>query len=440
MTETYQSTIIPDGNRATKNISNLYSRVDHSFAIKGNSEGKPLVSSWDPTIQDTLSSLLRWTGSYSAQSQEYYLNFAREVVVPRLNPPRAADWPHYIGTHNHGPYELSIAFAPHKKAKVRFSVQPLANSHVVDDPLGQKDIRKKCEDLAAACHADRERLDAFFDSVFLTEKEQAGLLEQHASRSDAAGALPQQNCFVAFDLEPVDTGSPAIHMKLYLFPQLKALATGRDLLDVTESILIRLADGDKELLASWEMVRTFLTSDGKDNLIHFLAIDCLGPQMKPRFKVYTHTHVNSLASARRVITMGGRIPSPKFLDTLWPLLMDMEDVSLTDRDGLQKPLCEPDSKYCGLNPTFELVPGNAVPIVKMYVPIWQYARDEPGIVRRYQRLLQMQGLGHYDIEAAVQCVFGDERDTSLHNMASIVSTGGGDNAAFTAYLGPKFWD
>ncbi|KAL2882678.1 hypothetical protein SGCOL_001885 [Colletotrichum sp. CLE4] len=404
MTETYQSAIVSDDNSASKNIHNLYSRVDHSFAIKGNSQGKPLVSSWLPTIQDTLSSLLRWTGSYPDDLREHYLKFARDVVVPRLNPPRAADWPHYIGTHNHGPYEISIAFAPQKKAKVRFSIQPLAASDAGNDPLGQKDLRKKVEDLASACHADHKRLNAFIDSVFLTDEEQAGLLEKHANRGDAVTVLPQQNCFIAFDLEPVDNGSPSINMKLYLFPQLKALATGRDLMDVTESILIRLADGDKALLASWESVRTFLTSDGKENLLHFLAIDCLGPHMKPRFKVYTHTHVNSLASARHVITMGGRIPSPKYLNTLWPLLMDMEDVSLADREGLQKPLREPNSKYCGLNPTFELVPGNAVPVVKMYVPMWQYARDEPGIVRRYQRLLQTQGLGHYDIEDAVQCV------------------------------------
>ncbi|OHE91118.1 aromatic prenyltransferase [Colletotrichum orchidophilum] len=437
MTETYRSTIVLDDDSAVKNIHNLNSRVDHSFAIKEHSQGNPLVSSWLPTVQDTLSSLLCWTGSYSSELREHYLNFAREIVVPCLNPPRAADWPRYIGSHNHGPYELSIAFAPQKKAKVRFSIQPLADGNSVDDPLGQKDLRKKIEDMASACDADRKRLNTFFDSVFLTDEELANLLEKHASQNNTADVLPQQNCMVAFDLEP---GSPAIHMKLYLFPQLKALATGRDLMDATESILMRLADGDEALLASWKTLRTFLTSDGKDNLIHFLAIDCVGPHMEPRFKVYAHTHVNSLASARRVITLGGRIPSPKFLDTLWPLLMDMEDVPLAERDGLQKPLREPDSKYCGLNPTFEQMPGNATPIVKMYVPIWQYARDEPGILQRYQRLLQTQGLGHYDIEAAAQCVFGDERDRGLHNMASIVSTGGGEGAAFTAYLGPILWE
>ncbi|EQB43852.1 aromatic prenyltransferase [Colletotrichum gloeosporioides Cg-14] len=187
------------------------------------------------------------------------------------------------------------------------------------------------------------------------------------------------------------------------------------------------------------MLKTFLTTDGKDNLIHFFAIDCVAPHMKPRFKVYTHTHVNSLASAQHVMTMGGRLPTPKFLNTVWPLLMDMEDVPLAERDGLQKPLAEPDSKYCGLNPTFELMPGSAVPHVKMYVPVWQYARDEPGVVRRYQRLLETQGLGDYDMEAAVQCTLGDKRDTGMHNMASIVPTGDGESVAFTAYLGPRFW-
>ncbi|KAF4807331.1 Indole prenyltransferase tdiB [Colletotrichum siamense] len=437
MTEIHHSTAVPGANGTTRNISNVYSRVDHSSTNKGHSEAKPLVSSWLPTFHDTLSPLMRWTGHYPDKLQDYYLNFARDVVVPRLNPPRPADWPKYIGTHDHAPYEISIAFAPRKKAKVRFSVQPLVDSPRDDDPLGQKELRKKLDDMGIACHADRKRQDAFLDAVFLTDEEQAGLIE----KSGAAGALPQQNVFCAFDLEPADeNGSPTIHMKTYLFPQLKALATGRDLMDITESVLIRLADGDKALLDAWDMLKTFLTTDGKDNLIHFFAIDAVAPHMKPRFKVYTHTHVNSLASAQHVMTMGGRLPTPKFLNTVWPLLMDMEDVPLAERDGLQKPLAEPDSKYCGLNPTFELVPGSAVPHVKMYVPIWQYARDEPGVVRRYQRLLETQGLGNYDMEAAVQCTLGDKRDTGMHNMASIVPTGDGESVAFTAYLGPRFWE
>ncbi|KAF6826967.1 hypothetical protein CPLU01_09341 [Colletotrichum plurivorum] len=438
MIETRHSAISQDAKASSRNVSDVYSRVDHSSTNKGRFQAKPLVSSWLPTINDTLSPLMRWTGHYPDKLQDYYLTFAREVVVPRLNPPRPADWPNYIGTHEHAPYEISVAFAPRKKAKVRFSVQPLVDTPVADDPLGQKELRKKLDDMAIACHADRKRQDAFLDAVFLTDEEQAGLVEKGG---EATGELPQQNVFCAFDLEPADEdGDPTIYMKTYLFPQLKALATGRSLMDITEDVLIRLADGDQALLDAWKMLRTFLTTDGKDNLIHFFAIDCVAPHLKPRFKVYTHTHINSLASAKHIMTMGGRLPEPEFITTVWPLFMDMEDVPLVERDGLQKPLAEPDSKYCGINPTFELIPGDTVPHIKMYVPIWQYARDEPGVVRRYQRLLETQGLGEYDMEEAVQCTLGDNRETSMHNMASIVSTGDGKGVAFTAYLGPKFWE
>ncbi|KAK1985297.1 aromatic prenyltransferase [Colletotrichum cereale] len=420
---------------------NIYNEVDPSASSKGG----PLVSSWLPALQNTLSSLLRWTGSYPAHIQDSHLAFVCDAVVPSLKqPPAAADRLHYILTHNHSPYEVSVAFASHKTAKVRFTVQPLVDpSPADDDPLGQKGLREKLEGLASACGADRTWLDAFIDSVFLAAKEEAGLVEKEGSSCGAA-ELPRQISYAGFDLESHEDekGNAAISMKVYLFPQLKALATGRQLVDITESVVTRLADGDKGMLAAWEMLRTFLVSQAEDNInIYFLAIDCLTPHMGPRFKVYAHTHANSLASARHVFTLGGRLPpsTVDFLPQVWPLLMDMEDIPQVNMEDMEKPLNEPDSKYCGLCFAFELVPGKAVPQVKMYVPMWQYARDEAGVMERYKRIMQTQGMmGDCGFGAAVQDAFENNRETGLHTMASISSSSKG--VGLSAYFGPRFWE
>ncbi|KAK1638066.1 aromatic prenyltransferase [Colletotrichum phormii] len=420
---------------------NIYNEVEASSApFTSTSKGGPLVSSWLPTLRNTLSSLLHWTGSYSTHVQDAHLAFVRAAVVPRLKqPPTAADRQHYILTHNQSPYEASVAFSSQKGAKVRFTVQPLVNPSpepAGNDPLGQKGLREKLEGLASACHADRIWLDAFIDSVLLTAEEEAGLLEVKAD-----GALPRQICYAGFDLESDENAT--ISMKAYLFPQLKALATGRSLVDITESVATRLAEGDEAMLAAWGLLKTFLVSQGEDNInIYFLAIDCLARNKKPRFKVYVHTHANSLASARNVFTLGDRLPasSAAFLPQVWPLLMDMEDVSSADIDGLEKPLNDPHSKYCGLCFAFEIVPGKRVPHIKMYVPIWQYARDEAGVVERYERILKTQGMmsGEYDFGAAVRDAFGKKRDTGLHTMASVSSSSKG--VGFSAYFGPRFWE
>ncbi|GKT48766.1 indole prenyltransferase tdiB [Colletotrichum spaethianum] len=401
--ENHHSTTVLHANGTTE--KNIYNEVDPSTSCKGG----PLVSSWLPTVHNTLSSLLRWTGSYPVHIQDSHLTFVREAVVPRLKqPPAAADRLQYILTHNHSPYEVSIAFASRKTAKVRFTVQPLVDLDPVgDDPLGQKGLREKLEDLASACGADRTWLDAFVDSVFLTAEEEAGLVEKEMNVGGSVSSLPRQICYAGFDLESDadENGKAAIGMKAYLFPQLQALATGRELVDITESVVTRLAEGDSGMLAAWGLLKTFLDSHSEDNInIYFLAIDCLAPHMAPRFKVYTHTHANSLASARHVLTLGGRLSpsSANFLPQVWPLLMDMEDVPQAIMDGLEKPLSEPDSKYCGLCFAFEMVPGKAVPQVKMYVPMWQYARDDSAVVERYGRILQMQGMGDCDFGAAVQ--------------------------------------
>lgn len=407
--ENHRSTDRHDAaNGTTKR--NMYNEVDPSVS-SGENQGRPLVSSWLPTLHGTLSSLLRWTGSYPARIRDSHLAFVREAVVPRLkHPPAAADRPHYILTHNHSPYEASVAFASHKPAKVRFTVQPLVDPSPArgDDPLGQKGLRDKLRGWASACGADRTWLDAFVDCVFLTAEEEAGLVEKEAGAGGAAGVLPRQVCYAGFDLESDEdeNGDAAIGMKAYLFPQLKALATGRGLVEVTESVVGRLASGDRGMSAAWESLRAFLVSYGEDNInIHFLAIDCLAPRSGPRFKVYAHTRASSLASARHVGTLGGRLPrsSADFLRRVWPLVMDMEDVPEADVDDLEKPLNEPDSKYRGLCFAFEMVPGRAVPRVKTYVPVWQYARDEVGVVRRYERVLQTQGMtGDHEFGAAIR--------------------------------------
>ncbi|KAL0929901.1 aromatic prenyltransferase [Colletotrichum truncatum] len=420
---------------------NIYNEVD----ISTSSNGGPQVSSWLPILDKTLSSLLSWAGSYPAHIRDFHLAFLRETVVPRLKQPAAADRLHYILTHNHSPYEASIAFARGKKAKVRFTVQPLVNLDPAgDDPIGQKRLREKLEGLASACSADRTWLDVFVNSVFLTDEEEAGLVKKATNRCGSSAALPRQICYAGFDLESDEdeTGKAAIGMKAYLFPQLKALATGRELVEITDSVATQLAKSDKKMMAAWELLRAFLVSYGEDNInIYFLAIDCLEPQMKPRFKVYAHTHANSLASARHVFTLGGRLDasSANFLPQVWPLLMDMEDVPQSKIDTMEKPLNQPDSKYCGLCFAFELVPGKVVPQVKMYVPMWQYARDEGGIVERYERILQTQDMmGNYNFGAAIKDAFGDDRETGLHTMASISSSEKG--VGLSAYFGPRFWE
>ncbi|KAK1994701.1 aromatic prenyltransferase [Colletotrichum falcatum] len=412
--EIYRLAAVHDANGgiAKKNIQN--DAVGPSSS-SSSSKGRPLFSSWLPLIHDSLSSLLRWTGSYPAEVQESHLAFVRDVVVPRLKPPAAADRLKYIGTHSHGIYEASLAFASHKPAKVRFTVQPLVDPTPAQggDPLGQKALREILEGLASACGADRTWLDPFLDSVLLTDEEEAALVSKGALAAasggpGAAGGQLRQNGFVAFDLE-ADTdkhGKAATVMKTYLFPQLKALVTGQKTIDTTDTIVRRLSEGDKEMLAAWELLKKFLISDGGEKInIDFLAIDCLAPRKEPRFKVYVSTYFKSLAAVREVFTLGGLLPrsSADFLPQVWSQLMDMEDVPQTEMENLERPLNDLNSHYKGVGFAFSVVPGQAVPQIKMYVPMWQFARDESRIVESYRRILQTQRtMGDYDIEAALQ--------------------------------------
>ncbi|KAK2029667.1 aromatic prenyltransferase [Colletotrichum zoysiae] len=445
--EIYRLTAVHDanGNIAQKKVYN-----DVVNTSPSSTKGSPRFSSWLPLIHNSVSSLLRWTGSYPAEVQESHLAFVRDVVVPRLKPPAAADRLHYIGTHSHGIYEASLAFASHKPARARFTVQPLVDpTPEKGDPLGQKALRDTLEGLASASGADRTWLDAFLDSVFLTAKEEAALVGKGpvgaaSGGPGVAGGPLRQTGFVAFDLEPeMDEDKKAVTvMKTYLFPQFKAIATGRNTLETTDSIVRRLADDDKDMVTAWELLKKFLVADGGEKInIDFLAIDCLAPRDEPRFKVYVSTSFKSLAAVREVFTLGGLLPrsSADFLPQVWSQLMDMEDVPQTEMENLEKPLNNLESHYRGVGFAFSVVPGKAVPQIKMYVPMWQFARDEARIVECYQRVLQTQGtMGDYDIGAAVQSAFEKQRETGLHTFASIISSTKG--LELTTYLGPRVWE
>ncbi|EFQ36278.1 aromatic prenyltransferase [Colletotrichum graminicola] len=409
--EIYRLTVVNDANGSITEKS-IYK---DAVASSPSSKGSPLFSSWLPLIHNSLTSLLRWTGTYPAEVQESHLAFVRDVVVPRLKPPAAADRLYYIGTHSHGIYEASLAFATHKPARVRFTVQPLVDPSPAQggDLLGQKALRNTLEGMASACGADRAWLDAFLDSVFLTAEEELTLVGKRgmdAANGDAgaAGGPLRQNGFVAFDLEAdMDENEKAVTvMKTYLFPQLKAIATGQKTVNTTDSIVKRLAGGDKDMLAAWELVKTFLITDGGEKInLDFLAIDCLAPCKEPRFKVYVSTRFKSLAAVREAFTLGGLLPSSSadFLSQVWPQLLDMEDIPQAEMEDLEKPLNNPDSHHQGVGFAFSVVPGQAVPQIKMYVPMWQFARDEARIVECYRRVLQTQGtMGDYDINAAIQ--------------------------------------
>ncbi|KAK2017444.1 hypothetical protein LZ32DRAFT_665360 [Colletotrichum eremochloae] len=113
----------------------------------------------------------------------------------------------------------SVAFASHKPANVRFTVQRLVDPSPADDNLlEQKKLREKLEGLASACGG--------------------GLGRKETSAGGAISALPRQTCYTGFDLESDENknGKAAISMKVYLFPQFRALATGRELVDITRPL------------------------------------------------------------------------------------------------------------------------------------------------------------------------------------------------------------
>nr|QPI71219.1 Aromatic prenyltransferases [Ovatospora brasiliensis]WNZ75140.1 MollF [Ovatospora sp.] len=383
---------------------------------------------WNQHSTEVLASLLASSGSYTPSEIDSHIDFVQRNVIPCLGPePARAHAPTYYLAPAPSPFEPSLNFtdASGPNPAVRFTFELLGpNGCSPSDPVAAHAATQLLPRLAAVTPGtDMRWVNAFAPALLLTDQEAADLKDK---LPPWLKRVPQ--CAVAYDL---DGGERA--MKVYFYPMVKHIATGKRSEELVFDVIRRLEPLGPKFGPALDVLEDYLRGADEAAPIKVLGIDAVDPEVtKARLKVYMRRKSTAFNVVRDAVTLGGRVVDPETLKGLevlkgiWHLLLD-EPEGIAD-DNWNKPPNDPTNEHWGLALGIELTPGRATPQVKVYVPAWQYARSDAAMVKNMEKVFQTRNWlwgkdGRYG--KMLEGAFGKhqvEMDRVLHSYISFAYT------------------
>ncbi|RYP12614.1 hypothetical protein DL767_011149 [Monosporascus sp. MG133] len=258
------------------------------------------------------------TANYDIHAQYKHLLVYKEHVVPFLGvyPRNDRDRWRSILTRYGTPFELSLNCSD---SVVRYTFEPINattgteidpfNTHAIWESLQELMSIQPAIDLEYFCHFKRDlTLDAQ-ESIFLHENSLAG------------GEIMTQNK-LALDLK----GDQFV-VKAYIYPTLKAIATGKSVQELMFDSVRKLAKERASVAPSLAMLEEYVESRGPDSTACPRLLSCdLVDSSRSRIKIYISEQVVSLSAMQDLWTLGGRRKDPSTLagldmiQELWDLL------------------------------------------------------------------------------------------------------------------------
>ncbi|GBE84299.1 4-O-dimethylallyl-L-tyrosine synthase [Sparassis crispa] len=334
---------------------------------------------WWETSGRILANMFQHLG-YSVTVQFLHMLFFHVRILPFMGPrPNWQNKPVFKSymTDDHTPIEVSWIVGPEGSTTVRYAIEPIEKSLFAKKSAA---LRMVDEMRPVVNHLD-------LSWFFLLDK----VLVWHG-QTNALGTKHLTQYFLGFDCS--HTG--AITLKAYFLPEIKAALTGVSKEMLTMHALKSL---DAELTIPWKAIIMYfntLPSSMRPD-IEILATDCGAPE-------------------------DSRI---KALVDLWRLVMGV-DTAMPDwkEQHLVSPSSNNNHITCGLLLYYELKPGCAQPLPKVYLPVRHYCTDDLAVARGMQAFHRARGntlLNGYvrDVEA----IFGRHRPlgvcTGIHTYVSL---------------------
>jgi DMATS type aromatic prenyltransferase len=382
--------------------------------------------------------LLTESGSYTAAEVQHHAQLLRSLF-PLMGPPPSLDRS-YRGpptqaqcTHNNMPLEFSMNLTDRKSPIVRFILEPLGANvdsfsdlnrlyhqcfrMLLDhDPEGGIDVSWHCvldELLSVHSQAEMEKVQASLPSqVPRLTRGYFGIDLGGRSNGTTTNVKPYwtpvAKAFVCLDAESGTDDADEFNVE----PHDAFVARGRlvDAFAKAQSISLaavrRLHDG---LGPSLDALERYLEhgcrvpAPGLEFI--FLGTDCQGGPDK-RAKLYFRCVSNAFASVTDAVTLGGAFQDQQTdtllreLEAVWHLFLDHDQPlnSVTtenarDNRTVEKPVLSPHHRMNGLCVGYEIRVGRVRPDVKIYIPLWQFHRNDASIVRLVEFISDARGWG-----------------------------------------------
>ncbi|KEY72236.1 hypothetical protein S7711_00235 [Stachybotrys chartarum IBT 7711] len=341
---------------------------------------------WNEHCTQVLAKLLSVSGGYSVGAQATHIDFVGRHVVPCLGPePSRAHAPYFLAPAP-SPFEPSLNFTDKSPdPAVRFTFELLGPDGCSKaDPVAAAAAMQLLPKMAALTPgADMRWVNTFAPALLLTSAE-AELVKTRLP--PWLKRVPQ--CAVAFDLD----GNNRV-MKVYFYPMVKHLATGKSSQELVFDVIRRLEPGGPAFGPALDLLEDYLQNADDAAPIKVLGIDAVDSEVtKARLKVYMRRKSTAFSVVRDAVTLGGRLDDAETLKGL-ELLREIWHLMLDEPDGIKdddwsKPPNDPENEHWGIALGIELTPGKPRPQVKVYVPAWQYARSDAAMVDNMKRIFQ----------------------------------------------------
>ncbi|KAL7626882.1 hypothetical protein AAE478_003656 [Parahypoxylon ruwenzoriense] len=364
--------------------------------VSQNSKPDPVDARyWTGHCVPPLISLMKSVGSYSAVDQEAQLRILSEHVLPNLGPrPSIATSPSFL-TQSGSPFQLSLNTSSFDNC-VRYCWEMLGRNGGTDsDPLAIQAARTIMASLSVTFGFTSKWSDVLLSAFAIDRNEAQDVitrlpewLENFVPRGVKAAPLERiPFAFAAFDLKG---GNASV--KLYVNPKAKEIATGVPAASTVWDILRKLTPSFNP--TAIDMLEQFLGNSSIPCPIELIAIDCVDETRlsDARVKLYVHTRSNSFNTVHNYVTLGGRLCDEEtnngltILRSIWHLLLQELDGSI-DND-YEKPLNDASILCQKLYFSFELQPGKEFPMVKTYLPTWNYVRSDEETILNYEEVFR----------------------------------------------------
>lgn len=302
--------------------------------------------------------------AYTPDQQDRYLQFHRRFILPSLGPRPVVGKKFNSGgliCADGSSLEPSINWKETDKSKrlIRFAMTATsAQAGTPADPFSQVETSGLLKNVqTVAPSLSLKHYTIFAKELLIRSQDQDALLAR------IGDDIPRVTIWVAFDLKHDDEPTA----KVYFIPILKMLETGRHTNDLFYNAAFKCGPAYHEPInAVKSYIDSFKNTSSRVPYTELIALDCVeGPGA--RIKSYLRTAFTTLAGARNLYTLGGRITGEdvehglEALSQLWPILF-----RIPQGEDIENKIVWPGD--FGLGASVELKPGKAQPEVKIHFP------------------------------------------------------------------------
>ncbi|TLD34837.1 aromatic prenyltransferase [Venturia nashicola] len=363
---------------------------------------------------------------YDASIRAEILDWFEDSILPFIRREPKSKWTPTL-THRNTAFIPSVTTRGDrpKDRNIRITIEPIGSEATLKKDKWNQEINlqvleKLKEKLPTL---DLELFTHFSKALFITPEDRWREFPQRE--------MPEvsPSCFLAFDIDRAK-GVLGIGPKAYLFPKLKSLQTGISPGSIIEEAMVQLHDDDIfDVLSPLEFVMEYLQEPGSAltlNDVEMIAFDLLTMERKPRVKIYARSWRNTFEAAEDVYMLGGLLPENReqldALEEFWKLLFNDELETANWKSTPLKPLDKKDEKSAFIY-SFEITPGELVPEMKVYFPMWCFSTSDKDLRRRLDLFFKLKGwaglIGEYDKD--VGTIFPEryvEKKNGLHTYVS----------------------